>query len=144
MQVKEFLSQATSIDTMIKSKLEQLEKSKSLSMKVISNLKGNRIDVSDEKNNEVVENIIVKMKNFENTLKDDIDRYVDLRREIEDTVNLTSDVNYRLILQLRYIAGKPWDEIADTLGYDLRTVYRLHTKAIKEIESKWKPYKKSS
>lgn len=144
MQVKEFLSQATSIDTMIKSKLEQLEKSKSLSMKVISNLKGNRIDVSDEKNNEVVENIIVKMKNFENTLKDDIDRYVDLRREIEDTVNLTSDVNYRLILQLRYIAGKPWDEIADTLGYDLRTVYRLHTKAIREIESKWKPYKKSS
>ncbi len=144
MQVKEFLSQATSIDTMIKSKLEQLEKSKSLSMKVISNLKGNRIDVSDEKNNEVVENIIVKMKNFENTLKDDIDRYVDLKREIEDTVNLTSDVNYRLILQLRYIAGKPWDEIADTLGYDLRTVYRLHTKAIREIESKWKPYKKSS
>ncbi len=143
MELKEFLSQATWINIMINTKLEQLEELKRLSMKVTSDLKADKISVAGREKSRM-ESIIVKMIDFENILNQDIDRYVDLRKEIEETINLTTDGNSRLVLQLRYIAGKPWDDIADTLGYDKRTVFRLHGKAIKEIESKWGSYKKSS
>jgi hypothetical protein len=35
---------------------------------------------------------------------------------------------------MRYINGKGWDEIARDIGFDIRTAFRLHGKALKEIE----------
>ena len=39
-----------------------------------------------------------------------------------------------MLLELRYLEGKTWDEIAKAMDYDLRWIYRLHGKALKEIE----------
>ena len=37
------------------------------------------------------------------------------------------------VLLLRYIQCKEWDEIADKLQYNLRTIFRLHGEALKEF-----------
>lgn len=39
----------------------------------------------------------------------------------------------RNVLLLRYIQRKEWDEIADKLQYNLRTIFRLHGEALKEF-----------
>lgn len=39
----------------------------------------------------------------------------------------------RNVLLLRYIQCKEWDEIADKLQYNLRTIFRLHGEALKEF-----------
>ena len=39
----------------------------------------------------------------------------------------------RNVLLLRYIQCKEWDEIADMLQYNLRTIFRLHGEALKEF-----------
>jgi DNA-directed RNA polymerase specialized sigma subunit len=133
MNAKEYLSQANWLDQMIDSKLEQLETLKSLSMKVTSSFTkekicGGNIEISK------MESTIVKVIDLENEINDDIDRLVDLKKDIQDTINRMDDINQQLLLELRYLSSKGWDEIASIMRYDPRTVFRIHGKALKEFE----------
>ncbi len=133
MHAKEYLSQAIWLDQMIDSKLEQLEMLKSLTMKVTSSFTkekicGGNIEISK------MENTIVKVIDLENEVNDDIDRLVELKKDIQDTLNQIDDLNYQLLLEMRYLCGKNWEEIALAMGYDRSTVFRIHGKAIKEVK----------
>lgn len=133
MNAKEYLSQAIWLDQMIDSKLEQLSILKSLSMKVTSSftkekISGGSIEVSK------MENTIVKVIDLENEINGDIDRLVDLKRDIQKTINQMDDINQQLLLELRYLNAKGWDDIATQMGYDPRTVFRIHGKALKKFE----------
>ncbi len=44
------------------------------------------------------------------------------------------DENSKMFLELRYVALMKWEDISVAAGYDLRWVYRIHKKAIKEFE----------
>ncbi len=133
MNAKEYLSQATWLDQMIDSKLEQLEALKSLSMKVTSSFTKEKISGGNIEKSKM-ESTIVKVIDLENEINADIDRLVDLKKDIQDTINKMDDINQQLLLELRYLGGKGWDEIASSMGYDPRTVYRIHGKALKKFE----------
>ena len=133
MNAKEYLSQAIWLDQMIDSKLEQLETLKSLAMKVTSSFTKEKICGGNIEKSKM-ESTMVKVIDLENEINADIDRLVDLKKDIQDTINTMDDINQQLLLELRYLSGKGWDEIAASMGYDPRTVYRIHGKALKEFE----------
>jgi DNA-directed RNA polymerase specialized sigma subunit len=133
MNAKEYLNQAIWLDQMINNKREQLEALISLSMKVTSSFTEERVSGGNTPKSKM-ENTIVKIIDLENELSCDIDRLVDLKKEIQNTINSMDDLNQQLLLGLRYLGGKSWDEIAASMGYDPRTVYRIHGKALKEFE----------
>jgi len=133
MGAKEYLSQAIWLDQMIDSKLEQLTTLKSLAMKVTSSFTKEKICGGNIEKSKM-ESTIVKVIDLENEINADIDRLIELKRDIQDTINKMDDINQQLLLELRYLSGKGWDEIAATMGYDPRTVYRIHGKALKEFE----------
>jgi len=133
MNAKEYLSQAIWLDQMIDSKLEQLATLKSLAMKVTSSYTKEKICGGNIEKSKM-ESTMVKVIDLENEINADIDRLVDLKKDIQDTINMMDDINQQLLLELRYLSGKGWDEIAASMGYDPRTVYRIHGKALKEFE----------
>ena len=133
MNAKEYLSQAVWLDRMIDSKLEQLEMLKSLAMKVTSSFTKEKISGGNIEKSKM-ESTMVKVIDLEHEINADIDRLVDLKKDIQDTINKMNDINQQLLLELRYLSGKGWDEIAASMGYDPRTVYRIHGKALKEFE----------
>jgi len=133
MNAKEYLSQALWLDQMIDSKLEQLATLKSLAMKVTSSFTKEKICGGNIEKSKM-ESTIVKVIDLENEINADIDRLVDFKKDIQDTINKMDDINQQLLLELRYLSGKGWDEIAASMGYDPRTVYRIHGKALKEFE----------
>ena len=133
MNAKEYLSQAIWLDRMIDSKLEQLEMLKSLAMKVTSSFTKEKISGGNIEKSKM-ESTMVKVIDLEHEINADIDRLVDLKKDIQDTINKMDDINQQLLLELRYLSGKGWDEIAASMGYDPRTVYRIHGKALKEFE----------
>jgi DNA-directed RNA polymerase specialized sigma subunit len=133
MNAKEYLSQAIWLDQMIDSKLEQLATLKSLAMKVTSSFTKEKICGGNVEKSKM-ESTMVKVIDLENEINADIDRLVDLKKDIQDTINMMDDINQQLLLELRYLSGKGWDEIAASMGYDPRTVYRIHGKALKEFE----------
>jgi len=59
---------------------------------------------------------------------------IDLKKEILNVINEIEDFRYRLLLEMRYINCKDWDEVANTLGYDTRYILKLHGRALKEID----------
>ena len=56
------------------------------------------------------------------------------RRLIGGIVDRITNPKYKQVLELRYFSPKPprWEDIAETMGLDVRWVYRLHGEALLE------------
>ena len=106
---------------------------KSLSMKVTSSFADEKISGGNvEKSN--MESTIVKVIDLESEINADFVRLIELKKEIQDAINRMEDINYQLLLEMRYLNGKNWEEIAQELKYNNRTVFKVHGKALKQFE----------
>lgn len=56
--------------------------------------------------------------------------------EIMDAINALSDERYKSVVIYRYIQGLSWSDITGLMGYEIAYVYRLHGKALLEINGK--------
>lgn len=132
MTPKEYLSQAYRIDMRIRSKQEQITSLNELATKCTSALtsmpKGSSCGDSH------LASTVSKIIDLENSIADDMQRLVDLKAEIIGVINDVECVEYKLILEKRYISCKSWPEIADEFGYKMRHMYKLHDEALKAIK----------
>ncbi|SHF44113.1 DUF1492 domain-containing protein [Caloramator proteoclasticus] len=133
MNAKEFLRQAIWLDKLINSKLEHLEKLEVLAQKTT-------VDLSKEKvtggngTTSPMENVVVKIIELKREINEDIDRLIDLKKEIGKVISNIDNPSYQLILEMRYINNRNWDEIADEMGLDKRWLLRLHMRALRKID----------
>lgn len=130
MNAKEYLSQAFKLDQRINSKLGQVSMLRDLALKTTSVLQTDK--VQSTKQQSPMESALVKLISLEEEINDDIDQLIDLKRELANFVAEIENPSYRLLLELRYLGGSTWEEVAAMMGYDVRWVYRLHRKALKE------------
>ena len=131
MNAKEYLSQVMYIDQRINSKLEQVTRLR----ENVTNCTATLSDMPrpDSPNKQRMEETICKIVDLEREINEDIDRLVDLKAEARRAINAVSDPDQQLILELRYLCYKPWNEIMTELGYSEATIYRLHGEALKKI-----------
>lgn len=132
MNAKEYLSQAFIVNKRINSKLQQVSALRSLALKVNSTFEEDK--VSTTRKQSPMEDAIVKIIDLENEINSDIDDLIEIKRKIASEISLLTDENYKMVLELRYVALMKWEEISVATDYDLRWVYRIHNKAIKEFE----------
>lgn len=85
--------------------------------------------VSDKVGNTVPDIVLI-----ENQINEEVDKLVELRREIKKTISAVSDKRYRSLLTRYYILGKSWEAVADSFPCSLRTVYYWRDEALKEVE----------
>lgn len=131
MTTKEYLSQAYRIDQRINSKLEQIVSLRELATKATSTLSDT--PPSGSRNVHSMEGIIVKMMDLENEINKDIDTLVDLKREFVFIIKKINNPEYQTLLELRYLCFKTWEHIAVEMGYSLQHIFRIHDKALKNI-----------
>lgn len=55
--------------------------------------------------------------------------------EISDVISRIQDERYRELLQRRYIGGDRWDAVAAAMGYEVRSVYRMHGAALQVVQT---------
>lgn len=132
MTSKEYLSQIQRLNQMIDIKLEEASSLRSLATRVTSSFGEERVQTSRKQS--PMEDVIVKLMDLENEVNDDIDRLIALKEEVIVNINKIDDYNLRLLLTMRYINNRDWKDIADAMLYDVRTIYRLHKKGLKEID----------
>ncbi len=130
---KEYLSQAFTLDQLINCKLEQVAVLRNQALKVTSVIQSDPVQGSKQRS--PMENTLVKLMNLEQEIDADIDRLVALKQELKEFVAEIENPSYKLLLELRYLGGSTWEEVAASMGYDLRWIYRLHSKALKEANS---------
>ena len=132
MTARDYLSQAYRLDQRINSKLEQVESLNGLATKVSSTLTGmpGNPDRSTSKTAEAVCKII----DLQTEIDYDIQKLVDLKREMVWVIKAVNNTEYQTLLELRYLCFKTWEQIAVDLGYNVRHVYRLHDEAVESIK----------
>lgn len=141
MKAKEYLSQAYRLDQRIDAKIEQVAALRNLAAKASSTLSD--VAPSGTRNVHRIEDIIIKIIDFENEINADIDNLVDLKREIMRVIKALPNPEYQTLLELRYLCFKPWEQITVEMGYGIDNVYKLHRMALKMLETQESGHEKT-
>ncbi len=131
LSAKEYLNRGFHINEHIDAKIEQVAMLRDLATKTnvtLSDMPGN-----PNHDNSKVEDIIVKIVALEDEINADIDRLVDLKRELMEVIKAVDDPQEVLLLNLRYLNFMTWEEIAVKLGCTVRNVHILHSKALEDV-----------
>ena len=117
MRAKEFLNQVYLLDQRIKSKSEQIQSLNELATKCTATLTA-----------------VCKIIDLQNEIALDMDRLVQIKKDIVDVIGKVDDVKFRILLEKRYLCGETWEEITVSLYHNRRWVFRLHDKALDEVQ----------
>lgn len=128
MKAKQYLRQVRRLDNTINAKIEQIETLRAMSTNITQTLNPDR--VQESRSTDKTEKLIIKIVDLEREITDDIDALIDLKREIMHKIDAVQDDNYKLLLTLRYINFKTWEQIAVEMSYECSWVHRLHSKAL--------------
>lgn len=126
-----YLKQYKALDRRINLKLAECEEWRDMAKKITQEYtdmpKGNggvnRLEMA-------IENI----DRLEREMNEDIDRLVDLRRDIQRAINDVGDETLQELLERRYIHGQTFERIADEMYYSYMHICRLHGRALNVIE----------
>lgn len=131
MNSKEYLSQARWLDMRINSKLQQVESLHSLATRASSTLR----DVPNSSNQNVhrMEDIILKIVALENEINGDIDKLVDLKRDITECIQSVESMEHQSLLEKRYLCLMTWEQIAAESGCSVRNIHLMHGEALKKV-----------
>ena len=125
---KAYLSQAYKIDLRINSKLEQISSLRSLATKatgVLSDMPKGGSGSSSR-----LEEIVGKIVDLENEVNADINRLIDFKKEVTLQVKEMERPEFQIVLELRYLCFRSWEEIAEEMNYSINHLHRLHNAAL--------------
>lgn len=88
-----------------------------------------KVQTSSRSENE----IITKYLDLERELKKDIAAVLEKKETVYKKLQVLDGLE-KDIMQLRYIGGLSWDEIADKVNVSSRHVYRIHDKALEQLK----------
>ena len=131
MKAKEYLGQAYRLDQRINSKLEQIASLNELAMKCTSTLTG--MPRNHDRSISKIE-VVSKIVDLQEEINRDVEKLVDLKRELVWRIKAVDDTEYQTLLELRYLCFKTWEQIAVDMGYNVRHVFRLHDEAVNSIK----------
>lgn len=77
------------------------------------------------------ENCVVAIMSLEEEIKDEIIEIADFERQTSQIVReLIEDLNYKTVLEYRYLSYLRWEEIAVKMNYTFRWTQELHRRAL--------------
>ena len=132
MTAKEYLEQAYRLDLRIQSKQEQINSLNDLATRCTATMTG--MPHSPNRGSSPMADTVCKIVDLQEAIAADMQTLVDLKADIMHTIDRVQNVEYRLILEKRYITGKTWPEIAIELGYKMRYMFKLHEEALAVIK----------
>lgn len=128
MTTKEYLNQAYRIDQRINSKLEQIQSLRDMLTKTGITLSD--MPKSPNKGESRIENTMVKILDMEEQIDADVDKLVSLKKDIMEVIRAVEPVDCQVLLELRYLCFRTWEDIAVELDCSVRNVHFLHSKAL--------------
>ena len=133
MTAKEYLSQAYRLDHRINSKLSQIASLNELATRCTSTLTG--MPRNPNRATSKMEEAITKIIDLEAEINRDIDRLVDLKREITEVIKAVGNPEYQTVLEKRYLCFLTWEQIAVDLDYSIDNVFKIHKKALAIVKT---------
>jgi DNA-directed RNA polymerase specialized sigma subunit len=131
MDVKEFLVSFREFEKYIDQRLDEHARLKARAERITS-----MMSEMPRYNGLSREDIIVKKVQLEIDIEDDLKKYKEMRKRVEDVISQLSNKKWQIIMRYRYINGLTFEDIALSLGNDIRHIYRVHGWALEELRKK--------
>lgn len=79
---------------------------------------------------------LAEVSDLEKIIEQRIKKLVANHIEMEKLINKLEDSRYRLVLELYYLSTRrmTWDEVAQAMGYSTAEIYKVHGRALQELE----------
>ena len=132
MTAKEFLGGIAELEKEIVRKKQRCKTLRDVATNTSVNNSSENIQKSKEKS--PLENIMVKIIDLDREIEADEGTLVDLKAELWEQLDKLADETQKRILWLRYVNRKSWRHIASEVHFTSRYVFKLHIKAIEELE----------
>ena len=132
MTAKEFLGGIAELEKEIVRKKQRCKTLRDVATNTSVNNSTENIQKSKEKS--PLENIMVKIIDLDREIEADEGTLVDLKAELWEQLDKLADETQKRILWLRYVNRKSWRHIASEVHFTSRYVFKLHIKAIEELE----------
>ena len=132
MTAKEYLGQALALDRAINAKQEQVDALRNLLTRITPVVSD--MPRASSPNPQAMESIIVRVVTIDEEINKDIDHMLSMKDEIADTISSMPNAELAALLVYRYTCFLGWARIASLMGYNERYIYKLHAKALKEID----------
>lgn len=134
MTPKEYLSRYREIDREIDGKINQLEQLREKAMRITTEPAEDGIPGAVSSAGDRLGDVVAKIVDLETEINVAVDRLVDTKREILGTISRINDPTLRNLLELRYINGCTFEQIAERMPYSWRQVIRLHGLALLKVK----------
>lgn len=132
MTAKEYLSQAYRLDQRIDSKIAQIASLNDLATKCTATLTG--MPRNPNRGGSTMADAVCKIVDLQEEINRDIDRLVDLKREIVAVIKAVENPEYQVMLEKRYLSFQTWEQIAVDMNYSIQHIYRLREKAYAAVQ----------
>ena len=132
MKAKQYLRQIRWLDNTVNAQLEQLEALRAMTTNITVNLNVDR--VQETKAHDKMEKLICKIVDLEREITDDINNLIDLKCEVMRKIDAVQGEDYRLLLTLRYLCFKTWEQIAVEMNFTFQWIHVLHQRSLYEFE----------
>ncbi len=131
-----YLTQVQYIDEMIGEKQDIIESMRSSVTGTSASVEGERVQTSPK---DRLGETCVKIVDLCTQMQDDIDRLLELKGEVIQTIDqYVTDLKARKLLYLRYIKYMSIETVAHEMRISRRTAYNLHKVAVTNISAKFK------
>lgn len=131
MTALDFLSQAYRLDLRIDSKLEQLNFLNELATKCTAT--SSAMPRNPNQRISAMADTVAKIVDLQKEIDGDIQQLIEIRRQIVAAIKAVDNHECQTLLELRFLCGYTWEEIAIKMGFSLPHTYRMRDRALKQI-----------
>lgn len=130
MDAKSYLKRLQQIDEIIRLKMEQKEDLRHMKITVSYS----DLPAASSNNDDKIGEIVVKISELEDEINEYIDKLIDLKVEASRLLRKLG-ARENVIMEMRYLQNHTWPYIADALGYELRNLHKIHSKALCQLNN---------
>jgi len=132
--IEEIFYKTSHINMQINAKLDEINHWRHLATKAQTIFNAVNTGSASGYNRSKIEDCVCKITEIEESLKEDMEKLIQLKERAGSIIEKIDVPEYKSLLIHRYVCGKTWYEVADSLGYSyVHTVNRLHPRALKKI-----------
>lgn len=133
MQAKQYLKKIKRLDSFVKVKQEELEELRTRAESIGSiDYSADRIQTSP--NPDKLANSVIKLIMQEKKYAKAIQKLYEYKAEAEERIEAVPNEDYKLLLTLRYLRFKTFEEIAVEMDFTFQWVHELHKRALIRFE----------
>ena len=90
-------------------------------------------EVTRKKSGKKRDGKIITLVEYDDIIRQDMQLLVESLNSVRQIINYADNPRLHLILQMRYLNYKTWEQIAEELKYSPSQVHRLHSAALQNI-----------